>query len=87
MATAVATSLVVISVNSAAGFLAHLGAAVIDYRITSAFTVAAITGSLIAGRPAKRLPAERLRRWFAYLVLAVALYVTIRAVAAAVTSS
>jgi len=80
MATAAATSLVVISVNSAAGFLAHLGPVAIDYRVTTAFTVAAIVGSLLAGRAAAPLPAARLRRWFAYLVLAVALYVTARTV-------
>ena len=85
MATAVATSLVVISVNSAAGFIAHLGAVAIDYRITTAFTIAAIIGSLLAGRLATRLPADQLRRWFAYLVLAVALYVTVRATATALT--
>jgi uncharacterized membrane protein YfcA len=85
MATAVATSLVVISVNSAAGFIAHVGPVVIDYRITATFTVAAVVGSLLAGRAASRLPADRLRRWFAYLVLAVALYVTVRAIGEALT--
>ena len=85
MATAVATSLVVISVNSAAGFTAHLSTVAIDYRITTAFTIAAIGGSLLAGRLATRLPADRLRRWFAYLVLAVALYVTVQTTAATLT--
>ena len=85
MATAAATSLVVISVNSAAGFLAHLGPVAIDYRVTTAFTIAAIVGSLLAGRVAARLPAARFRRWFAYLVLAVALYVTVQAVAGTLT--
>jgi uncharacterized membrane protein YfcA len=85
IATAVATSLVVISVNSAAGIIAHLGTVAIDYRIASAFTIAAIVGSLLAGRLAIRLPADRLRRWFAYLVLAVALYVTVRAIGEALT--
>jgi uncharacterized membrane protein YfcA len=85
MATAVATSLVVISINSAAGFVAHLGPVAIDYRITATFTVAAIVGSLFAGRAAARLPADRLRRWFAYLVLAVALYVTAQTITAELT--
>ena len=79
MATAVGTSLVVIVLNSAAGFAAHAGDAAIDYRITAAFTLAAITGSLIADRLATRLPADRLRPAFAYLVLAVAALVVAQA--------
>jgi len=75
MATAVATSLIVIVLNSAAGFTAHLSDASIDVAITVAFTGAAVVGSLAAGRIGPRLPNERLRRWFAYLVLAVAAYV------------
>ena len=75
MATAVATSLVVIALNSVAGFAAHLSNASIDIGVAAAFTGAAIVGSLAAGRLAPQLPGERLRRWFAYLVLLVAAYV------------
>lgn len=75
MAAAVATSLIVIVLNSAAGFAAHLGDATLDLGIAVAFTGAAVVGSLAAGRIAPRLPGERLRRWFAYLILAVAAYV------------
>lgn len=74
MAAAVATSLVVIVINSAAGFAAHLSNASLDIGIAAAFTGAAVVGSLAAGRLAPRLPGERLRRWFAYLVLGVAAY-------------
>jgi uncharacterized membrane protein YfcA len=75
MATAVATSLIVIVINSAAGFTAHLSDASINVGIAAAFTSAAVLGSLTAGRLAPRLPGERLRRWFAYLVLGVAAFV------------
>jgi uncharacterized protein len=44
MTTAVATSLVIITVNSVAGFAAHAGEATIDFRITAVFTIAAIVG-------------------------------------------
>ena len=74
MATAVATSLIVIVINSAAGFTAHLSDASINVGIAAAFTGAAVLGSLTAGRLAPRLPGERLRRWFAYRVLAVAAF-------------
>lgn len=80
MATAVATSLVVIVINSAAGFTAHVGDAPIDAGIAVAFTGAAVLGSLAAGRLAPRLPGEGLRRLFAYLVLVVAVYVVAQTV-------
>ena len=79
MTTAVATSLIVIVLNSAAGFTAHLSDAALDIATTAAFTGTAILGSLTAGRLAPHLPSQKLRRWFAYLVLAVAIYVTTQA--------
>jgi uncharacterized membrane protein YfcA len=77
MTAAVGTSLVVIVLNSVAGFVAYVGGVHIDYAVTAAFAGSAIVGSLAAGRLAHRLPAERLRRWFAYLVLLVAALVTV----------
>jgi uncharacterized membrane protein YfcA len=78
MTTAVGTSLLVIVINSAAGFAAHAGDTTLDYTLAAAFTVTAIVGSLAAARVATRLPADRLRRWFAYLVLAVSAFVVIQ---------
>jgi uncharacterized membrane protein YfcA len=75
MTVAVGTSLVIIVLNSVAGFLAHAGGAPLDHGTAAAFTGTAILGSLVAGRVATRLPADRLRRAFAYLVLAVAAFV------------
>ncbi len=80
MTVAVGTSLVIIVINSAAGFAAHAGNATLSYPIVAVFTVAAVAGSLIAGKVASRLPADRLRRWFAYLVFAVAAFVAVEAV-------
>ena len=73
MTSAVATSLVIIAVNTVAGFSAHAGEAVIDVRITAAFTIAAVVGALVAGRAGEptlrraapalvRLPRPRRRR-------------------------
>ena len=78
MTVAVGTSLVIIVINSAAGFVAHAGDTTIDYRIAAGFTAAAIVGSLVAARVATRLPADRLRRWFAYLVFVIAAFVVIQ---------
>ncbi|MDP9444525.1 MAG: sulfite exporter TauE/SafE family protein, partial [Actinomycetota bacterium] len=79
MTTAVGTSLAIIVLNSAAGFTAHAGDVELDYRIVGAFTFTAIAGSLVAGGFAARLPADRMRRWFAYLVFAVAAFVVVQA--------
>ncbi|GGK29282.1 UPF0721 transmembrane protein [Pilimelia terevasa] len=79
MEMAVATSLVVIALNSAAGFLAHAPTGDLDYPVVGMFTAAAVAGSLGAARFGRRLPADRLRRWFAYLVLLVAAAVATQA--------
>ena len=79
MTVAVGTSLVIIVINSVAGFAAHAGDAALDYRLALTFTAAAVVGSLASARVASRLPAERLRRWFAYLVFAVAAFVVVQA--------
>ncbi|KQC35727.1 sulfite exporter TauE/SafE family protein [Frankia sp. ACN1ag] len=79
MPVAIGTSLVIIVINSAAGFAAHAGDTALDYRITAAFTATAILGSLAAGRLATHMPAKHLRGAFAYLVLAVAAFVAIQA--------
>ncbi|MCA0144109.1 sulfite exporter TauE/SafE family protein [Blastococcus sp. LR1] len=72
MSTAVGTSLLVVAINSAAGFLAHAGDAALDVPTTVAFTAPAVVAALAAGRLAARVDTDRLRRWFAWLVLAVA---------------
>ena len=77
MTIAVGTSLLIIVVNSAAGFVSHLHGLQIDWAVTASFAGAATVCSLIAGSLATRLDTERLQRWFAYLVFAVATFVVI----------
>ena len=72
METAVGTSLVIVAVNSTAGFAAHAGDATLDAPVTVAFTAAAVLTALAVGRVATRVDTARLRRWFAYLVFVVA---------------
>lgn len=72
MPTAIGTSLVVVAINSAAGFAAHAGEATVDVPVTLAFTGAAVVAAMVAGRVGARIHTDRLRRWFAWLVLAVA---------------
>lgn len=80
MPSAVATSLAVIVVNSAAGLVAHLDGVHLDPGLTTAFAGSAVVGSLLAGRLASRVPTAALQRWFAVLVLAVAAFVLLQVV-------
>ena len=78
MQTAIGTSLLIVAVNSAAGFAAHAGDAPLDVPVTVAFTAAAVVAALAAGRLATRVDMARLRRWFAYLVFVVAAAVLVQ---------
>jgi uncharacterized membrane protein YfcA len=74
MPTAIGTSLVVISLNCAVGLAARLTTSSIEWSITLPFAVAAIAGVLTGGHVAGRLDAARSLRWFAALLVAVAVY-------------
>ena len=80
MASAIGTSLVIIVLNSAAGFAAHLRSTSVDWTVAVAFTAAAVVAALVAGRFGSRVDSDRLRRWFAWLVVAVAVFVAVAAV-------
>jgi uncharacterized membrane protein YfcA len=81
MEIAIGTSLLIVAVNSAAGFAAHASDAPLDVPVTIAFTAAAVVTALAAGRLATRLDTTRLRRWFAYLVLVVAAGILVQIIA------
>lgn len=82
MAATVGTSLVIIVINSVAGFAAHLGDLQLDWGITAAFAGAAMLASLFAGRLGTNIPDRVLKRSFGVLVLLVAAYVTVQALLA-----
>jgi uncharacterized membrane protein YfcA len=71
MHEAVGTSLAVIAANSAAGFVGHLGGPGLPLDVVVSFTALSIVGALAGTRLGGRIPAHRLRRVFALLVLAV----------------
>lgn len=79
MGLAVGTSLVIIVINSAAGFTAHLGDLQIDWAIVGAFAGAAMIASLVAGRLGSKLSDVVLKRGFAVLVFVIAVYVAVQA--------
>lgn len=72
MTTAVGTSLLVVAINSVAGFAAHAGETTLDVPVTVAFAAAAVVSAFAAGRLGAGVETDRLRRWFAWLVLVVA---------------
>lgn len=83
MTEAVGTSLLVIFVNTVVAFVLRLGGPVpVAWATTLPFVVAAVIGVLVGGRIAGRVPAERLLRWFAALLVVVALWVGTGAVLA-----
>jgi uncharacterized protein len=74
MPQAVATSLVVISINSAGALLARAGTAHFDWAVILPFTMAAVAGSLGGTVIADRVSGTTLTRAFAVLLIAVAVY-------------
>lgn len=75
MPVAVGTSLLVISLQSAAGLAGHLAGTSLPWGLTLAVTASAAAGCLVGGRFVARVHADRLRRGFGVLVLAVAVLV------------
>lgn len=75
MEAAVGTSLIVIAMTSVAGLAGHLGRVTIDWPVTLAVTLAAVIGSLVGGRLARRIPPAALRRGFGVFIIAMAILV------------
>jgi uncharacterized protein len=74
MPEAVATSLVVISINSGAALLFRAASMQVDWALVLPLTAAAVAGSLAGKRVADRAPAAVLIRSFAVLLVVVGLY-------------
>lgn len=83
MTHAVGTSLLIITVNSAAAFATRAGVAELDWSLLIPFTVAAIAGSLVGKQVSDRLPGEVLSRAFAVLLLLVGCFVAVESVLSA----
>jgi uncharacterized protein len=71
---AVGTSLVVIAMNSLAGFMGHLSGITLDLPLIAVFIVAGVAGTFAGARLSHRLNAELLRRAFAVFVIGLALF-------------
>ncbi len=72
--SAIGTSLLIITLQSSAGLLGHLGHIDIDMKIVTVFTVFAILGSLLGSYLTHRLHPKRLKQGFGVFVLMIACY-------------
>jgi uncharacterized protein len=75
---AIGTSLFVIGINCAAGLVGHITAGAMDWKMTAIVTGLAVAGALAGTALSDRFHPKGLRRMFAWLVLAVALYLIAR---------
>ncbi|HRW46570.1 MAG: sulfite exporter TauE/SafE family protein [Caldilineaceae bacterium] len=71
---AVGTSLVIIAMNSMAGFLGHMQGPAIDLQVVTIFVVAGLTGALVGARLTRLVHPEHLRKSFAVFVIALAVF-------------
>jgi uncharacterized membrane protein YfcA len=78
MAQAIATSLLIISLNSVAGLLGYLGHISVDWQLTLSFAFAAALGTLIGSYLGQFVSAKQLQKGFGYFLLAIATLVLIQ---------
>ena len=78
MRIAVGTSLVIISLNALSGFAGYLGRTEIDWQLVGSFTALAAVGTVAGSFWSRRVPQARLKQIFAYVLIAVALFVLYR---------
>jgi len=79
MPDAIGTSLLVIAINSASALVTRVATTGIDWRVALPFTVAAVAGVVSGKRLGSGLDPERSLRYFAAVLVAVAIYIAVRA--------
>jgi uncharacterized membrane protein YfcA len=89
MHRAVATSLVIIALKSYSGFYKYLDVLSdqnleLDWPVLGLVTVLGIGGSFIGSRLARRMPQDRLKRWFGYFLIVMGLHILARSAPAAI---
>lgn len=83
MHQAVATSLVIIALKSFSGFYKYLDvlekqSLELDWNTLLIVTALGIAGSFAGSRLARRLPQDKLKRWFGYFLIAMGIYILAR---------
>lgn len=77
MKQAIGTSLVVIAMNSASGFVGHIGAEPIDTALIFAFVMAGMAGTFFGVEIGRRIAPDMLRKGFAGFVIILAVFLLI----------
>jgi uncharacterized protein len=75
MKRAVGTSLIVIAMNTGGALVGYRGQATIDWTLVAAFTACAVVGSLIGARLVLMISADGLRKWFAWFLVVMAVFI------------
>lgn len=75
---AIGTSLPVIFLNCVAGLLGHLSYGGFDFGLTALVTILAVGGTILGTALSHRLAAQKLQKSFAFLVLAVAIFLFVK---------
>lgn len=75
MASAVGTSLLVIAMNSFAGFAGNAATVAVPWRIAAMVVAAAVAGSFAGARLVRLVPPDRLRTVFGWFVVVMAVFV------------
>ncbi len=76
MKSAIGTSLFVIALNCVAGLLGHLSQGVFDFSTTIIVSFLALSGAVLGTIASNKFSAANLQKSFAFLVLAVAVFLT-----------
>jgi uncharacterized membrane protein YfcA len=81
--TAVATSLVIIALKSYSGFYKYIDVLdaqnlTLDWHTLMVVTGLGIVGSYVGARYAKRMPQDKLKRWFGYFLIIMGIYILAR---------
>lgn len=83
MHQAVATSLIVIALKSFSGFYKYLDvleqqSLELDWKTLGIVTALGIIGSVAGSKLARRLPQDKLKRWFGYFLIVMGIYILAR---------
>lgn len=74
---AISTSLIIIAMNSIAGFLGHVGSGSMDWMVTLTFTSAGLLGTFSGMKLSRRLSSLKLQKAFAVFVIGLAIFLLI----------
>jgi len=75
MKKAVGTSLIIIAIQSMAGFMGDLGNTAIDWSFLLLFSLASVIGIFIGMYLSKKIPGEKLKSLFGWFVLIMGVYI------------